>query len=119
MIGKMAGWLAVVIILGMSALPGSAYSSEQYVVVRPIEILEINATDPTELQMVFVDLQTKTSYRTHFRDSLSLFGGDLRQKLFQSFADRSEIWVELVIQTARGKFRSVEIVRTTEPPNSK
>jgi hypothetical protein len=123
MTGKMTGKQAVMIILGVSVLLGStcsfvswkAAAQTKSVIVRPIKVVEINTSDPIELEIVFIDLQTKTAYRTRFRESL--FDGDDRHKLMQSFEERSEIWVELAIQTAEGKFRSIEILRTVAPAN--
>jgi len=123
MIGKTARQAAAVI-LGACAVLGSTCSlvswqaaaqTSRSVIVRPIQVVEIDTSDPIALELAFVDLQTKIAYRTRFRDSL--VGGDDRHKLVQSFEARGEIWVELAIQIADGKFRSVEILRTVAPPN--
>lgn len=109
------------VFLGVSALLGSAFSlvsrnaaaqTTKSVSARAIQVVDINASDPIELELVFIDLETKAAYRTRFRDSL---GGDDRPKLVQSFEDRSPIWAEMAIQRADGKLWSFEILRALGP----
>lgn len=138
MIGTMPGKQAVAVILGVSALLGShavlleaAAQTPKSVIdgteitpqeaevrttsrIRPVIVLDINTS---ELEIVFVDLETKISYRTRLR--ASLLDGDDRHKLFRSLEERSEIWVEVALQGSKGNIRFMEVLRTTDPPNSK
>lgn len=116
MTGKQA-----LVILGVSALLGSAPSFVSWtaaaemtksVGARAIQVVDINTSDPVELEFVFIDLETKVAVRARFRDSPD---GDDRRKLVQAFEDRSAIWAEMTIQRSDGKLWSLEILRALGP----
>lgn len=116
----MTGKQAVMVIFSVAALlggvhavvPTAAAQTTTSVSARAIQVIAVDTSDPIALELVFNDLETKVAYRTRFRD---LPGGNDRDKLVQSFEDRSPIWVEMAIRRVDGKLWSFQMLRALGP----
>jgi hypothetical protein len=83
-------------------------------VVQSVQVVNINTSDPYDLQIVIMDPRTKDQYKFRFKDDL--FSGPSRERLFESLKNRTAIWVELALREIDGEIRSVQLLRTVDPP---
>jgi hypothetical protein len=86
----------------------------QKIVQQEVRVVDINTTDPLDLQVVLMDPATDDQHRIKFKDDL--FAGDIRHRLFDALEKRAAIWVELSIKEVDGDVRSVQLLRTIERP---
>lgn len=88
--------------------------AEPSATTRLVKVVDINTSDPVDLAIALIDVESTVTYRIRFKDNL--FAGPDRHKLFQALEDRQPIWAELSIKEVEGQVRSVELLRTVEGP---
>jgi hypothetical protein len=88
--------------------------SQQKIVQQEMKVVDINTTDPLNLQIVLLDPSTDDQHRIRFKDDL--FAGESRHQLFDALEKRSPLWVELAIREVDGEVRSVQLLRTINRP---
>ena len=88
--------------------------AQQKIIHQEVKVVDINTTDPLDLQIVLLDPSSDAQHRMKFKDDL--FAGESRHKLFESLEKRSLIWVELAIKEIDGEVRSVQLLRTIPRP---
>jgi hypothetical protein len=92
----------------------SRKKAQQKIVQQEVKVVDINTTDPLDLQIILQDPSSDAQYRIRLKDDL--FAGESRRKLFDALEGRSIIWVELAIKEIDGEIRSVQLNRTIERP---
>jgi hypothetical protein len=80
-----------------------------------MRVLDINTSNPHELSLLISTPDKKSQYRIKFVDNM--FSGDDRTALFDALNGRESIWMELAFREVEGEVRSVQLLRTTAPPN--
>lgn len=88
--------------------------AQQKIVQQEVKVVDINTTDPLDLQIILLDPSTSIQHRIKFKDDL--FAGEGRHKLFDALEKRSLLWVELAIKDIEGEIRSVQLLRTIDRP---
>jgi len=87
---------------------------EPTIVLRTMQVVAINTSDMSELQVVLMEPDTKNQHRIKFKDDI--FAGAERHKLFEALENRKAIWVELAVKDVDGEMRVVQILRTRDSP---
>jgi hypothetical protein len=90
--------------------------AETKIVIQQVKVVDINTTDPLDLQIVLMEPVTLAQHRIKFKDSL--FAGADRHVLFEALENRKAIWVELAVKEIEGEIRSVQLLRTREAPDN-
>jgi hypothetical protein len=88
--------------------------AQQKIVQQEVKVVDINTTDPSDLQIILTDPSTDSQYRIKFKDDL--FAGEGRHRLFEALETRTLLWVELSIKEIEGDTRSVQLLRTIDRP---
>ncbi|APO53862.1 hypothetical protein LUI11_01860 [Bradyrhizobium diazoefficiens] len=88
--------------------------AQQKIVQQEVKVVDINTTDPLDLQIILLDPFSETQHRIKLKDDL--FAGESRRKLFDALEKRTPLWVELAIKEIDGEVRSVQLLRTIERP---
>jgi hypothetical protein len=88
----------------------------QKIIQQQVKVVDINTTDPLDLQIILLDPSTDHQHRIKFKDDL--FAGEGRHRLFESLEKRTLLWVELVIKDVDGDVRSVQLLRTIDAPKA-
>jgi hypothetical protein len=86
----------------------------QKIVQQEVKVVDINTTDPLDLQIILLDPSSDVQHRIKFKDDL--FAGEGRRRLFDALEKRSLIWVELSIKDIDGDIKSVQLLRTIDRP---
>jgi len=86
----------------------------QKVVQQEMKVVDINTTDPFDLQIVLLDPTTDEQHRLRFKDDL--FAEENRHRLFAALEKRTALWVELAIKEIDGEIRSVQLLRAMDRP---
>jgi hypothetical protein len=92
----------------------SRKKAQQKIVQQEVKVVDINTTDPLDLQIILLDPSSDVQHRIKLKDDL--FAGESRRKLFDALERRSLLWVELAIKDVGGEIRSVQLLRTIERP---
>ncbi|WP_439359314.1 hypothetical protein [Bradyrhizobium sp. DASA03007] len=92
----------------------SRKKAQQKIIQQEVKVVDINTTDPADLQIVLMDPITNGQHRIRFKDDL--FAGESRHRLFEALEKRSVIWVELAIKQVEDEVRSVQLLRTIDRP---
>jgi hypothetical protein len=88
--------------------------AQQKIVQQEVKVVDINTTDPLDLQIILLDPFSDVQHRIKLKDDL--FAGDSRRRLFDALERRTPLWVELAIKEIDGEIRSVQLLRTIERP---
>ena len=88
--------------------------AQQKIIQQEVKVVDINTTDPLDLQIILTDPSTESQYRIKFKDDL--FAGEGRHKLFEALEKRTLLWVELSNREVEGDLRSVQLLRTIDRP---
>jgi hypothetical protein len=92
----------------------SRKKAQQKIIQQEVKVVDINTTDPFDLQIVLLDPSSDIQHRIKFKDDL--FAGENRHKLFDALEKRATLWVELAVKEVDGEVRSVQLLRTIERP---
>ena len=92
----------------------SRKKAEPKIVQQRIKVVDINTSDPFDLQVVLVDPSRDAQYKIRLKDDL--FAGPNRKALFAALEGREMIWVELAMREIEGEVKSVQLLRVIEPP---
>ncbi|UYO43895.1 hypothetical protein KQX63_21370 [Rhodopseudomonas palustris] len=92
----------------------SRKKATQKIIQQEVKVVDINTTDPLDLQIVLLDPSSEVQHRIRFKDDL--FAGESRHKLFNALEKRSLLWVELAVKEVDGEIRSVSLLRTIGRP---
>jgi hypothetical protein len=88
--------------------------AQQKIVQQEVKVVDINTTDPFDLQIILSEPSSGVQHRIKFKDDL--FAGEGRHRLFDALEKRSLLWVELAIKEIDGEVRSVQLLRTIDRP---
>ncbi len=88
--------------------------AQQKIVQQEVKVVDINTTDPLDLQVILLDPFSDAQHRIKLKDDL--FAGESRRKLFDALEKRTPLWVELAIKEIDSEIRSVQLLRTVERP---
>jgi hypothetical protein len=90
--------------------------AQQKIVQQEVKVVDINTTDPSDLQIILLDPSSDAQHRIRFKDDL--FAGEGRHKLFDALEKRTPLWVELAIKEIEGETKSVQLLRTIDRPTN-
>jgi hypothetical protein len=90
--------------------------AQQKIIKQEVKVVDINTTDPSDLQIILFDPSSDAQHRIRFKDDL--FAGEGRHKLFDALEQRSLLWVELAIKEVDGEIKSVQLLRTIDRPTN-
>jgi hypothetical protein len=90
--------------------------AQQKIVKQEVKVVDINTTDPSDLQIILWDPSSEVQHRIRFKDDL--FAGEGRHKLFDALEKRTPLWVELAIKEIDGEIKSVQLLRTIDRPTN-
>jgi hypothetical protein len=84
-------------------------------VKQRMRVIDINTSDPFDLQIILMDPSTGAQHRMKFNDAL--FATCDRAKLFKALEERKPIWVELAIKQIDDEIKAVQLLRCVDPPS--
>jgi hypothetical protein len=90
--------------------------AQQKIIKQQVKVVDINTTDPSDLQIILLEPSSDIQHRIRFKDDL--FAGKGRHKLFDALEKRSPLWVELAIKEIDGEIKSVQLLRTIDRPTN-
>jgi len=88
--------------------------AELRVANQRMRVLDINTSDPHELSILISTPDKKQQYRIKFGDTL--FSDPSRKAMFAALDSREAIWMEIAFREIDGEVKSVQLLRTTNPP---
>jgi hypothetical protein len=89
--------------------------AELRVAIQRMRVLDINTSDPHELSVLISTPDKKKQYRIKFGDTL--FSEPSRKAIFEALGSRDSIWMEIAFREIDGEVKSVQLLRTTNPPS--
>ncbi|MGY2845643.1 hypothetical protein ACVIWU_004486 [Bradyrhizobium sp. USDA 4509] len=89
--------------------------AELRIAIQRMRVLDINTSDPHELSVLISTPDKKQQYRIKFGDTL--FSDPSRKAIFEALNSRDSIWMEIAFREIDGEVKSVQLLRTTNPPS--
>jgi hypothetical protein len=89
--------------------------AELRIATQRMRVLDINTSDPHELSILISTPDKKQQYRIKFGDTL--FSDPSRKAVFEALDSRDSIWMEIAFREIDGEVKSVQLLRTTNPPS--
>jgi hypothetical protein len=89
--------------------------AELRIAIQRMRVLDINTSDPHELSVLISTPDKKQHYRIKFGDTL--FSDPSRKAIFEALDSRDSIWMEIAFREIDGEVKSVQLLRTTNPPS--
>lgn len=88
--------------------------SEIRYAIQRMRVLDINTSDPMETSVLIATPDKRSQYRIKLTDTI--FSADDRKAILAALDSREPIWMELAIREIDGEVKSVQMLRTTNPP---
>ena len=90
--------------------------AELRIAIQRMRVLDINTSDPHELNVLISTPDKKQQYRIKFGDTL--FSDPFRKAIFEALDSLDSIWMEIAFREIVGEVKSVQLLRTTNNPPS-
>lgn len=87
---------------------------EQRIVQTQMRVVDINTSDPMDLQIILMNAASGVQHRIKLKNDL--FAAANSHALFEALESRRPIWVELAMKEVEGEIKSVQLLRVIDTP---